>query len=727
MYYPGNLIPFQMVPNYHYNDFYIFNQNHIEVDYATKNTKLFHYDPSFYYADGYRTIRVDNNIMSSHHTINRSVKLKKQRSDWCSNCNNETLRRKNEITLANNPPNMSENYKYSNTLSKKDKAEIARTKTDTLNKNYRSKSINTMHDKANVSNQCNSNVDETCEIKERVSRIEKFENKTENKLEDSKESWNKIEKTKVSNVPISLPPPPPPPLPIDLNLLKSKPDLTWNRLNKGVNKLVANGEPKSANSFDAVVNELKFRLNKIKPAEDDENFVEKIPKLILTERHKPDESNRNVFQTKNGLNSLKEIDSGIQSTDTLIKKLEVNSDSSLSSSTTSQSSKQSSLNRLKSASKSNFGVIGIFKKNKEPTNTNTDASISRLSESMSKQSDNKTDLSSLSDFTDSIKCEPVNEQSNFTRSSTQNLNLKGKKVIFETGEDKETLEKNKKIQKRNTFSETKKSNLKDLGQKKTEEKPFINRLVKSKSDYINVNDSCLDRETQSSFDTFDLIKIESLGDLSNKQNFITAFSTRNFFQNDKPKEDNSKQESSVKFEREFKKNSQPVFNSNTLKSKSEIKINKNKQTSILRPIAKNIFSSCTLKPNQFKSIDENLTDLVQEASKNQIPSKYSSFVDLKKNKNQITQKNFNSLNRKNITDNYSDLINKASEYGIKIPDLLERLKQKYSILNNDLNRNENYEQVEFLSGMENFNQYSISDFDEQYNEFDQYLDLVSSF
>ncbi|RNA00506.1 hypothetical protein BpHYR1_028132 [Brachionus plicatilis] len=727
MYYSGNFIPFQMVSNqYGYNDFYMFNQNHVEVDFATKQNKLFQYDPAYYYADGYRAVRVNNTFVSAHHNISRTIKSKNPKSEWCSNCNNETLRRKNEEAIENRPQVALGDGKYSNTLSKKDKMEKAKAKTATFNKNFRSKSINTLLDKTNDS-QVKS--DEVCDKKERCSRIDKFENKIEHKIltEASKDEEKQNKEPMIARN-LAPPPPPAPPLPLGLNF--SKPNLILNRTNKVIKSVV--GDADTTKSFDAVVNELKFRLKKIKPPEENENLSEKIPKLILTERRKIDEPHRKPNETKSDLN---EIDSGIQSTDTISKKLQINSNSSLSSTPSHPSAKQNSLSRLKSSSKSSFGVVGIFKKNKlspsfEQTSFYTDSNASRMS--LAKQSENRTDLSSLSDFTDSIKCETMNDfavqpSSSFKRSSTQNLNSKGKKVIFETVNTEPSPDKNgKKILKRNTFSEAK--NQKDSSDLKQVERPLMNRLVKSKSDYMNTNK--VDRESHSCYDNLDLIKIESLGDLSNKQNLIAAFSTKNFFQNERSKElDGSKVESSVKIDREFKKKLHVPYASSTLKSKSEIKINKAKQMSAVRPIAKSVFSTCTLNPNQFKANSESLAEEPQNNKVfNQIPSKYSSFVDLKKNKNlNMAQKNFNSLNRKNNSDLCENLINKASEYGIQLPDLLGRLKQNYQIGNECLNPNEKIRQYGVMNGIESFNQYSISSFNEQYEEFDQYLDLMSSF
>ena len=729
MYYSSNFGAFPMMPNqYHYNDFYMYNKNHAVLDLHDNKNAFYHHNPSFYYADGYRTIRVNNKFIGSQ-TLNRKMKTNNSRSDLCCNCINETCRRKNGTILDKSCHIKAINYKYCNTMPKNDKLEMVRVKTDTYSKSFRSRSINMIQEKKDDGYQCKPKTDETCQIKERLSRIDCFESEDKKNLTDEEETKEE-EKKNVELKETSNLPPPPPPLPVDFNFLNINSNLTINRVNKIKNP---SADANTTKSFDAVVDELKFRLNKIKPLHNNENLIQNIPRLILTERQVPDELNQKSNENKNGLDSLKEIDSGIQSTDTFNKRLKMNSDSSLSS---ISQSKQNSLNRLKNTSKSNIEFVGIFRKNKlnsEQKNSYNDSNINRLSEPVSKQSDSKTELSSLSDFTDSIKFETQNDSEEqylkLKRSFTQNLNSKGKKVIFESIETCDDSEKNtKKILKRNTFSEIKKSNLKPFNKTKPD---LINRLVKSKSEYINLNKSLLDRETQSSFDTFDLIKIESLGDLSHNQNSIAAFSTRNFFQNDKLKQDSPKIESSIKINREFKKNSNPIYSSSTLKSKSEIKMNKEKQKSITRPIAKSALDTFTLKPNKFKLNDNETEDINQTPSKNdflnQIPSKYSSFVDLKKNKNQISHKRFNSLNRIDRADTFcKNLITKASEYGIKVPELLGNFRLNYQVQQEELNKNENNNHFEIFNGINDFNQFSRSDLDEQYN-FEQYLDLMSSF
>lgn len=700
MYYSSNFVAFPMMSN-----FYMYNQNHGELDLNYSNSALHHHNPSFYYADGYRTIRVNNKLIDSD-IHNRKIKINNSRSDLVFACPNGTFRRQNEIKMDTHCNRRPTNYKNGNTMTKNDKPE----KVISL----RSRSINTVLEKKDESYEGKPKADETCQIKQRSSRIDCFESEDKKKMTVEKQSKREEEKKEEQKAFRNLPPPPPP-LPGDFNLLKINSNLTFNRGNKINNP---SADANTTKSFDAVVDELKFRLNKIKPVNEedvDDNLIKKIPKLILTERQISNE-------TKTGFETLKEIDSGIQSTDTINKKLQTNSDSSISSATSQ--TKQNSLNRIKSVSRSNFGVNGVFRKNKlnfEQTNFYNDSNMNCLSESESKQSDNKTESSSMSDFTDSTKMESQNDCEekcfNLPRSFTQNFNPKAKKVIFECIENCENSDKfSKKILKRNTFSEIKKSNLKQLDQTKSENKLQMNRLVKSKSEYINVNKDLLDRETQSSIDTFDLIKIESFGDLSNKQTCIAAFSTRNFFQNDKLKQDNSKIESSIKIDGEFKKNPFPIYASSTLKSKSEIKI-KDKQKNVARPIAKSVFDNNTLKTNKFELCDNETVDIYKKPNKkqilNQIPSKYSSFVDLKKNKNQISHKRFNSLNRAMRTDLLcKNLISKACEYGIKLPELLGNFKQNNQFQQQELKKNENKKKYGIFNGINDFDNISFCDLDQ---------------
>ncbi|CAF0733889.1 unnamed protein product [Brachionus calyciflorus] len=698
MYYPGNYmnVPYmnpQINQHYPYQDYYF--------------DRYYQYDP-YLFNENYQNFQYDKKLFYSE-TLNRGYKGKKTKNELCYNCNNGTLpRKKYNENIIQKHPYFTETTEviytdFSKYLTctmpkKKTKENSAKYKSQTLKiKTVRSNSNFGKIEKSRSKSKDTSEKTNEKIIRERVSRIEKFEiiqKPIEKGEQEIKEEKNEELNPQVSDL---KPPPPPPPPPLDLNLFKSNP-ISLGKKNKFKTNLT---DETASKSFDAVVNELKIKLNKIRPPEEtmeniENNLNQKINRITISEKSKLEEIIENNFEKI----EYKEVDSGIQSRDAISKKVDICSNSSISSSS-SQASKNS-LNRLKNTSKSNFGMIGIFNKKKQDSilSSNSEHTTSSPNLDMNEINHRHSTLSSSNLKNNSGLIQHLENLNDSELTDDFNLRkalIESDKIcqdLSSTSFNKKTNQILKKIQKRNTISSLKTND--DLHV--FDESRFRNQISKSKSSLMNSCKKNLDKqEPQSCFETYDLIKIESLVDLSKKNNTIAAFSTRNLFQLEKFDLNEIKNEFKARDSKELtlKKSNKIPYSSSTLKSKSEIKIDKRENLNrdyLFRPIPKNLLKKSKVNfDDETKEELSHLEDIDEEFSdkKIPIPSKYSSFTDLTKNKQfqNVPNKNFNSLKRSLVEKDsslYYNLLNKAVEYGIKLPDGLDELKSNYDVVNQDV-------------------------------------------